>query len=112
MPISSFDMEAILDVGEVVLATSICSRASSGLVISILIASVVSSRTFWYAFSLDAFSWLRKDRMKIMRVRVRTMVWVMVPQTAGSVVMSKDAKPKPLSVSTWQCLVLRLDLRM
>jgi hypothetical protein len=29
--------------------------------------------------------------MKIRRVRVRTIVWVMVPQTTGSV-MSKDAK--------------------
>jgi hypothetical protein len=47
MPISSFDMVASRDVGDVVLATSIWSRASSGLVISILIASVVSSRTFF-----------------------------------------------------------------
>ena len=36
--------------------------------------------------------------MKITSVRVRTMVWVMVPQTAGSVMLSKDANADHLSV--------------
>jgi len=47
MPISSLESEAVLEVGAIVLAISTWIMAKSGLVTSILMASVVSSRTFW-----------------------------------------------------------------
>jgi len=47
--------------------------------------------------------------MKITSVRVRTMVWVMVPQTAGSVMLSKDAKRGPSIGPHGHSLVFSLD---